>query len=85
MGWPNGGSEVAGERSWTTIALNEKHLRRILREYVNYHHEDRLHDALEKDAPNRRAIEHRPETRAIVTSKPRLGGLHHRYTWRQAA
>lgn len=67
------------------IALNEEHLRRILREYVNYHHEDRLHDALEKDAPNRRAIEHRPETRAIVTSMPRLGGLHHRYTWRQAA
>jgi hypothetical protein len=30
------------------IALNEEHLRRILRDYVNYHHEDRLHDALEK-------------------------------------
>jgi len=67
------------------IALNEEHLRRILREYVNYHHEDRLHDALEKDTPNRRAVEQRPGPSATVTSMPRLGGLHHRYTWRQAA
>jgi putative transposase len=67
------------------IALNEEHLHRILREYVNYHHQDRLHDALEKDAPNRRAVEPRPEMSATVTSLPRLGGLHHRYTWCQAA
>jgi hypothetical protein len=33
------------------IALNEEHLRRILWDYVNYHHEDRLHDSLEKDTP----------------------------------
>lgn len=67
------------------IALNEEHLRRILRDYVNYHHEDRLHDSLEKDTPNRRSVEHRPGTSATVMSIPRLGGLHHRYTWRQAA
>src|ERR1700733_11713632 len=28
------------------IALNEGHLRRLLREYVAYHQEDRIHDAL---------------------------------------
>ena len=67
------------------IALNEEHLRRILREYVTYHHEDRLHDSLEKDTPNRRTVEQRQETSATVRSMPRLGGLHHRYTWRQAA
>jgi transposase InsO family protein len=67
------------------IPLNEEHLRRIMREYINYHQEDRLHDALEKDTPNRRAIEQRPETSATVMSMPRLGGLHHRYTWSQAA
>ena len=67
------------------IALNEEHLRRILRDYVNYHHEDRLHDSLQKDTPNRRAVEQRPATISAVISMPRLGGLHHRYTWREAA
>jgi transposase InsO family protein len=67
------------------IALNEEHLRRILREYVSYHHEDRLHDSLEKDTPNRRMMEQRPEGNAKVVSIRRLGGLHHRYTWAQAA
>jgi transposase InsO family protein len=33
------------------IALNEEHLRRILRQYVSYRHEDRLHDSLKKDTP----------------------------------
>ena len=67
------------------IALNEEHLRRILRDYVNYHHEDRLHDSLQKDTPNRRAVEQRPAMNSAVISMPRLGGLHHRYTWREAA
>jgi hypothetical protein len=56
-----------------------------MREYVNYHQEDRLHDSLEKDAPNRRPVELRPEANATVVSMPRLGGLHHRYAWSQAA
>jgi hypothetical protein len=67
------------------IALNEVHLRRVMRDYVHYHEQDRLHDSLEKDAPNRRAVEPRPGTHATVISLPRLGGLHHRYAWRQAA
>jgi putative transposase len=67
------------------IALNEVHLRRILRDYVNYHHEDRLHDALAKDTPNQRPMEQRPSVNAEVMSMARLGGLHHRYRWRQAA
>jgi hypothetical protein len=53
--------------------------------YVNYHEQDRLHDALEKDTPNRRAVEQRPGTHATVISLPRLGGLPHRYAWRPAA
>jgi putative transposase len=28
------------------IALNEQHLRRLIREYVNYHHKDRTHHSL---------------------------------------
>jgi putative transposase len=67
------------------IALNEVHLRRILRDYVNYHHEDRLHDSLAKDTPSQCQVEPRPGVNAEVMSMARLGGLHHRYTWRLAA
>jgi transposase InsO family protein len=67
------------------IPLNEQHLRRLLRDYVNYHHEDRAHDSLEKDTPNRRPIKNRPAADAIVASSARLGGLHHRHAWQQAA
>jgi transposase InsO family protein len=67
------------------IALNEDHLRRMIREYVRYYREDRIHDSLAKDAPNRRAIEPKPAADGTVISLPRLGGLQHRYAWRQAA
>jgi putative transposase len=67
------------------IALNEQHLRRLLRNYVNYYHEDRIHDSLAKDAPRQRPVEQKPAAKAAVVSMPRLGGLHHRYTWRKAA
>jgi len=67
------------------IALNEQHLRRLIRDYVNYHHDDRIHDSLDKDTPNRRPVETRPSPTATVISSARLGGLHHRYSWREAA
>jgi transposase InsO family protein len=67
------------------IALNEQHLRRLIGDYVNYHHDDRIHDSLEKDTPYRRPVEPKPAANSIVISMPRLGGLHHRYSWRAAA
>jgi putative transposase len=67
------------------IALNERHLRRLIRDYVSYYHEDRIHDSLGKDTPNRRPVEPTPATNATLISLPRLGGLHHRYAWRRAA
>ena len=68
------------------IALNEQHLRRLIRDCVNYYyHDDRIHDFLEKDTPNRRPVEPKPAANSIVISMPRLGGLHHRYSWRAAA
>ena len=33
------------------IALNERHLKRLLSEYVSYHHEDRTHLGLDKETP----------------------------------
>jgi hypothetical protein len=34
------------------VALNERHLKRLLAEYVRYHHEDRTHLGLEKATPD---------------------------------
>jgi len=67
------------------IPLNEQHLRRLVGDYVAYFQEDRIHDSLAKDTPNHRPIEQRPSREATVDSRARLGGLHHRYSWRQAA
>jgi hypothetical protein len=63
------------------IVLNERHLKRLMSEYVLYYHQDRTHLGLAKDTPAGR-----PTARAIrsgaeskIQSLPRLGGLHHRY------
>jgi hypothetical protein len=53
----------------------EAHLRRVLRAYSQYCNGARTHLGLEKDAPDRRPIEHRG--RIMVSDI--LGGLHHRY------
>lgn len=67
------------------IALNEQHLRRLIRDYVTYYHEDRIHDSLQKDTPRGRWIESRPSETAEVISRVRLGGLQHRYCWGEVA
>jgi putative transposase len=67
------------------IAINEPHLRRLIRDYVNYHHQDRIHDSLDKDTPDRRPTESKASPTAMLISSARLGGLHHRYSWREAA
>src|SRR6516165_8008344 len=67
------------------IALNEGHLTGLLRDYVSYYHQDRVHDSLGKDAPEGRPVERKPKANATAISPPRLGGLHHRYAWREAA
>ena len=65
--------------------LNEEHLRRLLREFVVYYHDDRTHLALGKDPPMRRPASLRPSATAEVIAFPRVGGLHHRYEWAEAA
>ena len=67
------------------IVLSEPHLRRLVGEYIRYYHEDRVHDALNKDTPAGRALERRQTDAARVVGVPRVGGLHHRYQWQTAA
>ncbi len=45
---------------------------------------DRVHTQL-RDSPAGRSTEHRPSPNAGVVGLPRVGGLHHRYTWSEAA
>ena len=54
------------------VALNERHLKRLLSEYVRYHHEDRTHLGLEKGTPDGRI---RSVASGRVFSLERLGGL----------
>jgi putative transposase len=88
--WQNGGAErwigsCRREILDHVIALNEVHLHRLIRDYLSYYHADRIHDSLEKDTPNSRPIEPKPSPTATVIASPRLGGRHHRYSWREAA
>ena len=53
------------------LALNERHLRRLLSEYVSYHHDDRTHLGLCKETPGRRI---RSAATGSVISYARLGG-----------
>jgi putative transposase len=67
------------------IPLNEQHLRRLGREYLAYYHEDRTHITLDKSTPGSRAPEARLSDGSEIHSQPRVGGLHHRYSWAKAA
>jgi hypothetical protein len=58
------------------IALIERHLNRVLAEYVSYYKQSRTHLGLEKECPVPRAVEP-PEIGPISKSQV-LGGLHHR-------
>ncbi len=59
------------------IVLNEKQLRRILREYFGYYNGVRPHQSLQRNAPLPREIE--PPAKGKIISLPQVGGLHHRY------
>ncbi|MCP4470588.1 MAG: transposase family protein [Gammaproteobacteria bacterium] len=59
------------------IVLDERHLRRILREYLNYYHTCRTHLSLNKDPPETRTVE--PPEMGDIVAFPHVGGLHHRY------
>ena len=58
------------------IVLNEEHLQRLLREFLDYYHNDRTHLSLGKDPPAGRAVCPPSSPAARVASVPRIGGLH---------
>lgn len=88
--WQNGTAErwigsCRRELLEHVVVLSERHFIRLVRSYISYYHEDRCHLGLHKDTPNERAATPRPSSTARVVALPRVGGLHHRYEWREAA
>jgi hypothetical protein len=50
------------------IVMNERHLKRLMKEYVRYYHDDRTHLALAKGTPPGR------ETPAKIAESPQCRG-----------
>jgi len=67
------------------IVLNDVHLRRLIRDYISYYQIDRIRDSLAKDSPAMRPVSSKSNQSARLVSFPRVGCLHHRYDWQQAA
>ncbi len=87
--WQNGTAErwvgsVRRELLDHVIVFDERHLHRLLSDYVAYYNSERVHTSID-DAPDGRVTDARPSDRARVVGLPRVGGLHHRYVWRDAA
>jgi putative transposase len=59
------------------IIIGEDHLRRILRDYLDYYHNSRPHQSLERNSPFPREIE--APVKGKVMAIPQVGGLHHGY------
>jgi putative transposase len=87
--WQNGTAErfvgtIRRELLDHVVVLSEDHLRRLLREYVEYYNAERVHTSI-GDSPTGRSSEVKPSAEATIIRLPRVGGLHGRYTWRNAA
>jgi len=66
------------------IVLNADYLKQILVSYFEYSHQDRTHLGLGKETPHGRPIQEKPKDGKIIKF-PRVGGLHNRYIWKEAA
>jgi putative transposase len=64
------------------VVIGERHLMRILSEYVDYYNRTRTHLSLTKDAPEPRRVQ--PSSHGGVVEVSRVGGLHHEYLRRAA-
>jgi len=88
--WQNGLAErfVLSARSDLlnhVIIFGEDHLRRLMKKYINYYNGDRCHLSVGRDSPLSRDIQQKPFESCKVKSIPKLGGLQHKYEWKQVA
>ena len=78
--WQNGYAErligsIRRECIDHVIVFGERHLRHLLRSYLDYYNETRTHLSLDKDAPISRAI----QAVGRIVGYPVLSGSHHQY------
>ena len=64
------------------IVLHERHLRQVLRSYIDFYHQWRVHRSLAMDAPEHRPVQ-LPELGEVVEF-PDVGGLQRHYERRAA-
>ncbi len=64
------------------VVLGERHLRRLVADYLDYYQLSRTHLSLGKDSPDPRDVQ--PPALGEVVELPKVGGLHHRYKRRAA-
>ena len=88
--WQNGIAErfVQSARSDVlnhVIFFSGNHLRRLMKDYIDYYNGDRCHLSLGRDSPLGRQIQEIPFESRTVKSISMLGGLQHKYEWKQAA
>jgi putative transposase len=81
--WQNGVAERwIGSCRWDLpdhiIVRDERHLKRLLSDYVRYYHDDRTHLGLGKNTSAGRVAAN-CASGCRISSTPRSGGLHHRY------
>jgi hypothetical protein len=57
------------------VVFGERHLRHLLRPYMQYYNDARTHLSLSKDAPIPRAV----QVVGRILLMPILGALHHQY------
>lgn len=58
------------------VIFNEKQLHNLMKQYVDFHNNDRCHLSVSRDSPSGREIQNKPFGSARVISLPRIGGLH---------
>ena len=78
--WQNGHAErligsIRRECLDHVVVFGERHLRHLLRSYMQYYNDARTHLSLSKDAPIPRAV----QVVGRILPTPVLGGLHHQY------
>jgi hypothetical protein len=70
-------------REWLdhVIIVDERHLRRVLREYAPHYNGARPHRTLALQTPTRSPLRVVPPWAGRIIARPVLGGLHHEYEW----
>jgi putative transposase len=59
------------------VVLHERHLRRLLTEYLRYYHRWRTPQALDMDCPQPRPVQQPRDS--SIREVPEVDGLHHHY------